>query len=297
MCYCLAFTVLVKPSPQACAVQRLWLSLCYCICNASLLVKTNRIARIFSGEKSVPFISPQSQLAITAAIVAPALAVSCTSLVLTPPNADFFYDLKDYVVMKCNIMTGGLVVVFAYNVLLVLLCSIYAFRTRKTPVNFNEAKFIGFSTYTTCVIWIAFLPVYFSTNSSYQVLALCFSSILSATTVVVFLFIPKVYIILITPEKNIRSNSRLRSKSGDLNGFSSKLDSQDLDSESEYKYFDNLLSFLPSVRSACIYIRCVSVCCLMHEAYGLRGRPFSFIIFTRIQNVLFLQTPLSPPPN
>ena len=36
---------------------------------------------------------------------------------------------------------------------------------RNVPENFNEAKFIGFAMYTTCVIWIAFVPIYFGIES------------------------------------------------------------------------------------------------------------------------------------
>jgi hypothetical protein len=36
---------------------------------------------------------------------------------------------------------------------------------RNVPENFNEAKFIGFAMYCTCVIWIAFVPIYFGSES------------------------------------------------------------------------------------------------------------------------------------
>lgn len=45
----------------------------------------------------------------------------------------------------------------------------YAFKTRKCPENFNEAKFIGFTMYTTCIIWLAFLPIFYVTSSDYRV--------------------------------------------------------------------------------------------------------------------------------
>ncbi|EPQ17475.1 Metabotropic glutamate receptor 2 [Myotis brandtii] len=56
----------------------------------------------------------------------------------------------------------------AYNVLLIALCTLYAFKTRKCPENFNEAKFIGFTMYTTCIIWLAFLPIFYVTSSDYR---------------------------------------------------------------------------------------------------------------------------------
>ena len=109
-----------------------------------------------------------------------------------------------------------MVTLFGYNAILIILCTFYAFRTRKTPLNFNEAKFIGFCMYTTCVIWIAFLPVYYGVGGGFEAVALAFSSIISATTILVFIFMPKVYIVLLKPEKNIRGNSRLRSRTKSL---------------------------------------------------------------------------------
>jgi metabotropic X receptor len=54
-------------------------------------------------------------------------------------------------------------IAFTYPILLVVICTVYAVLTRKIPEAFNESKFIGFSMYTTCVIWLAFIPIYFST--------------------------------------------------------------------------------------------------------------------------------------
>lgn len=36
---------------------------------------------------------------------------------------------------------------------------------RNLPENFNEAKFIGFTMYTTCIIWLAFLAIYFGNSA------------------------------------------------------------------------------------------------------------------------------------
>ena len=52
---------------------------------------------------------------------------------------------------------------------LIVLCTIYAFKTRKIPENFNEAKHIGFAMYSTCIVWLAFIPIFFGTNNDYKV--------------------------------------------------------------------------------------------------------------------------------
>ena len=46
---------------------------------------------------------------------------------------------------------------------------VYAFKTRKIPENFNEAKYIGFTMYSTCIVWLAFVPIYFGINNDYKV--------------------------------------------------------------------------------------------------------------------------------
>jgi len=56
-----------------------------------------------------------------------------------------------------------------YNMLLIVVCTVYAVKTRKIPENFNESKHIGFTMYTTCVIWLSFVPIYFGTNNTFQV--------------------------------------------------------------------------------------------------------------------------------
>lgn len=105
--------------------------------------------------------------------------------------------------LMCQNKTWSVLGPIGYNMCLVVLCTLYAVRTRNLPENFNEAKFIGFSMYTTCVIWLAFIPLFF--GSDFKIITLCLSTSFSATVILVFLFIPKVYIIIFEPEKNQRS--------------------------------------------------------------------------------------------
>ena len=49
------------------------------------------------------------------------------------------------VILKCHMDKHSFLFSLIYNVLLVLICTWYAVRTRKVPENFNETKFIGFN--------------------------------------------------------------------------------------------------------------------------------------------------------
>jgi hypothetical protein len=54
---------------------------------------------------------------------------------------------------------------YMFDAALVVACTFYAFRTRNLPENFNETKFIAITMYTTCVVWIAFVPVYLTSEN------------------------------------------------------------------------------------------------------------------------------------
>ena len=74
-------------------------------------------------------------------------------------------------VETCGVTTFSLILSLVYNMILILLCTVYAVKTRKIPSNFNEAKYIGFTMYSTCIVWLAFIPIFFGTNHDYTVLS------------------------------------------------------------------------------------------------------------------------------
>ena len=69
----------------------------------------------------------------------------------------------------CGVSTFSLISSLVYNMILIILCTVYAVKTRKIPSNFNEAKYIGFTMYSTCIVWMAFIPIFFGTNHDYTV--------------------------------------------------------------------------------------------------------------------------------
>lgn len=208
-CYFMTVPLLLKPTMITCYLSRILPGFSLSLMYAALLTKTNRIARILSRSKKriitkkPRFMSLTSQLIISCIII----AVECTfiimAFVLEPGDYEVTYPQRNKARLQCFTKFYSIIAPIGYNMFLVILCTLYAIKTRNLPENFNEAKFIGFSMYTTCVIWIAFIPLYF--GSDFKVITLCLSTSFSATVILIFLFIPKVYIILFKPEKNQRS--------------------------------------------------------------------------------------------
>jgi metabotropic glutamate receptor 2/3/metabotropic glutamate receptor 6/7/8 len=94
-----------------------------------------------------------------------------------------------------------------YYTLLVVAGNGLAILTIRFPQNFNESKYIAFSTFSLGVIWIAFILAYFAiSNFNDTTLLPAIISLtvqLSAFSVLVCLFGPRVFIMIVWPSQNV----------------------------------------------------------------------------------------------
>ncbi|XP_026142180.1 metabotropic glutamate receptor 1-like isoform X2 [Carassius auratus] len=207
--YICPFTLIARPTIASCYLQRLLVGLSASMCYSALVTKTNRIARILAGSKKKictrkpRFMSAWAQVVIAFILISVQLALEVTLIILEPPEPIKSYPSIREVFLICNTSNLGMVAPLGYNGLLILSCTYYAFKTRNVPANFNEAKYIAFTMYTTCIIWLAFVPIYFGSN--YKIITTSFSVSLSVTVALGCMFTPKMYIIIAKPERNVRS--------------------------------------------------------------------------------------------
>ncbi|NXT06484.1 GRM1 protein, partial [Prunella fulvescens] len=207
--YVCPFTLIAKPTTTSCYLQRLLVGLSSAMCYSALVTKTNRIARILAGSKKKictrkpRFMSAWAQVVIASILISVQLTLVITLIILEPPMPILSYPSIKEVYLICNTSNLGVVAPVGYNGLLIMSCTYYAFKTRNVPANFNEAKYIAFTMYTTCIIWLAFVPIYFGSN--YKIITTCFAVSLSVTVALGCMFTPKMYIIIAKPERNVRS--------------------------------------------------------------------------------------------
>lgn len=203
LCFVASFICLAKPTDVVCTLRRYIGSTCFTMCYAPLLMKTNRIYRIFTHAKHSAarpsLIKPMSQVLISMGLVAVQLLITTVWTLSDPPKAIIKYPSITTASLVCTVSALSVAVNMCYNLLLMFLCTVFAFKTRSFPRNFNEAKHIGITTYITCSVWILFIPTYFNTKTSgWSDYFYCSIFILIGSVSLVGLLLSKVAIIVLT---------------------------------------------------------------------------------------------------
>uniref|UniRef100_A0AC35F4M8 G-protein coupled receptors family 3 profile domain-containing protein n=2 Tax=Panagrolaimus sp. PS1159 TaxID=55785 RepID=A0AC35F4M8_9BILA len=209
LCYFVTFILVSKPSSFICTAQRIFMGLSMSAVYAAILVKTNRLARVFKANSPVrpKCISPPAQVFICSGIVTTQMSFVLFFLFFDPPATDIQFPTRIETVLTCKNATQHLAISLGYNIALIILCTVYAVKTRKIPENFNETRLIGFTMYSTSILWISFVPIYFATQNNFkiQITSLCMCISMSGTVALACFFAPKVYIVLFQPYKNVRT--------------------------------------------------------------------------------------------
>lgn len=132
---------------------------------------------------------------VTSDLVLQVMIVS-VSTVMEPPSAELRQPVltERYVERLCRLPLGGVVAALCYNVLLVLVCTVLAFKTRRLPDNYNESRYIAFCVDTTLLVWLTFVPAYFTAAlAAHKVVVLALALLLNSSVHLACLFLPRLY--------------------------------------------------------------------------------------------------------
>ncbi|KAK0066489.1 metabotropic glutamate receptor 2 [Biomphalaria pfeifferi] len=206
------FTVILfqfSPTSGSCGVLYFTFCLSFTWLYAPLLVKVIRIYRIFesgrTSHKRPRFVSPQSQLILTAFLIAIQVIICVYIYIEYKPTARKTQPIltEKYVELSCHMTLPGLVSFLTYNLVLICLCIVFAFKTRKLPDNFNESRFISMCVSTTLIIWMAFITTYFTASRDFvRAMVLSVTLLLNHSVAIVFLYAPKIYAAVYLPPED-----------------------------------------------------------------------------------------------
>ena len=201
LCFIVPFLFIAKPNDPVCYSRNLIIGLALAMCYAPLFMKINRIYRIFTSARSSvarpPLVTPRMQLLLTLALVSIQLMFTALWFIAKPVHAkETYYSNREELILECKVDELSFSVNLCYVMVLMVLCTAYAFKTRTFPKNFNDSKYIGITMYITCAVWISFFPFYLNTEySSTHIYLISGASVIIGLVTLIGLFAQKVYIV------------------------------------------------------------------------------------------------------
>ena len=205
LCICFAAPIifLSPPSKNVCAIQRFIAGLSLNFCYAPLLLKTNRLYRIFKNATlsvSRPSLtSPLSQITICLGITSIQILLGVVWTIGDPPKVFRHYpESQDFVMLYCKTDAYIMELNLCVCLVLMLACTWFAFKTRNFPKNFNETKSTMLTMYASCLVWGIFLPIFVLSGNkdefsrTYTIVLFC--DIIAYVTLI-GLFAPKIRIL------------------------------------------------------------------------------------------------------
>ncbi|XP_076009981.1 G-protein coupled receptor family C group 6 member A isoform X2 [Genypterus blacodes] len=196
-----------QPSSLQCKARQVLFGISFTLCVSCILVKSLKILLAFQFNPDQqgfrrrlyqPFVIVSACLALQVVCCICWLIFKSPFKQITAYPTTLLEDCHEGSYLAFGVMLG-------YIALLALICFICAFKGRKLPQKYNEAKFITFSMLLYLISWLLFVPVYVTTSGVYLPAVEMVAILISNYGILCCHFFPKCYVILFRKDQNTRS--------------------------------------------------------------------------------------------
>ncbi|XP_034723613.1 extracellular calcium-sensing receptor [Etheostoma cragini] len=214
LCFLCSLLFIGQPSFWTCRLRQAAFGISFVLCLSCLLVKTIVVLLAFQanapGSRGLKLFGPSQQRILILCTTAPQVFLCAGWLLGAAPfpfkNPNYQATTGKIVVECKEPWPPGFYLVLGYIGLLAFICLLLAFLGRKLPDTFNEAKLITFSMLIFLAVWISFIPAYVSSPGKFTVAVEVFAILASSFGLLLCIFVPKLYIILLQPQRNIKKS-------------------------------------------------------------------------------------------
>ncbi|XP_077137198.1 vomeronasal type-2 receptor 26-like [Ranitomeya variabilis] len=206
------------PTDITCLLRHSLFLFVFSVAISSVLGKTITVIFAFNAAKPghmfIKWKGSRVSIGLTTVCCLVEFLICVTWTICAPPIVEF--DSKtshDKLILQClDVSMFYFSLAISYVGFLALLSFFVAYSARKLPDNFNEAQHITFSMVIFCSVWLSFIPTYLSTKGKYTVAVEVFAILISTAGLLVCIFTPKCYVILLKPELNDKKHIKITKK-------------------------------------------------------------------------------------
>ncbi|XP_032877068.1 G-protein coupled receptor family C group 6 member A-like [Amblyraja radiata] len=220
MCYIMLLSLVVglvssilfigEPHNLICLIRQPLFGISFTLCVSCILIKSFRVILAFSfnptAHKNLKlFYKPVPIIVITTGVQ----VVICTVwLSLNPPKSMETRANPQIILKLCDEGSPeAFGIMLGYIALLAFICFILAYRGRKAPKMYNEARLITFSMLVYVIVWISFGIVHFQVvKNRHSLITESIAILASIYSILCCHFIPTCYVVYFKKESNVESN-------------------------------------------------------------------------------------------